>query len=101
MVVKYISIRRATIFLTGTEIGMNAHRLFPCGGTTLERVGGIKTCHAFASQASIIILKSHNSRLIQLQEKAVCQDEWRFAMSNRDKALVEYKELMKKAASES
>jgi len=35
------------------------------------------------------------------EDKAICQDEWKFAMGNRDKAVAEYKELMKKAASES
>jgi hypothetical protein len=32
------------------------------------------------------------------QDKAICQDEWKFAMGNRDKKIVEYKDLMRKAA---
>jgi hypothetical protein len=36
-----------------------------------------------------------------LQDKAICQDEWRFAMGNRDRSVAEYKELMKNAVSES
>eukprot|EP00979_Chaetoceros_neogracilis_P011147 scaffold2707_cov273-Chaetoceros_neogracile.AAC.9 len=35
------------------------------------------------------------------EDKAICQDEWRFAMGNRDRPVAEYKELMKNAVSES
>jgi hypothetical protein len=30
----------------------------------------------------------------------MCQSEWKFALGERDKAIVKYKELLKKTASE-
>lgn len=45
---------------------------------------------------ALFFVKHLFSKNNSLQDKAICQDEFKFAMGNRDKAIAEYKELMRK-----
>lgn len=69
-----------------------------------RRVYAVSNLHIGVNDVSInsicskLILDSNHWYSFLKQDKAICQDEWTFAMGNRDKKIVEYKDLLKKAA---